>query len=266
MTTDQEIQAAARRTSTRLSELGKNEPGNCFYATAVGVAELVRVGFDAAVQAGSCYWRRITHEDSVRRGGRERDWEQFGYEWNPEHPNSKLCMSEGQMPEFHAWAAVRPNAKYPDIARPGELIDFAAHWFPAIVRTPAELTARCIAIRDGVPLTDATPRALDWTAPEPRLPERVTEARMNRRNPDGTPAECSYAADEIATFFVISQLRAVLIKRELTRLTSGMEDVWPAVFGEDGPILDDQSVTTAFKTPAELLRLVTLYFKQRKAS
>jgi len=55
----------------RMEAMGQFREGRCLTAAVVGVVELRAAGFDAVLQAGSCYWRRIPEAVARDRGAAE---------------------------------------------------------------------------------------------------------------------------------------------------------------------------------------------------
>jgi hypothetical protein len=88
----------------------------CFYYGIWTVEAIRKAGLRVLLQAGSCRWPRIRHEqdDGVCAT-------HFGYVWSPNEAPSQRALRLGVMPEMHVWAA-DPEAN--------EIIDFSAGFFP----------------------------------------------------------------------------------------------------------------------------------------
>lgn len=135
---------AAARVWERLDRYGRaGEPGFCLVTAALFVAEVRREGYDALIQAGAGYWRRVADPADPAP--------MFGYAYDPDHPTSVAIMAGGGMPEFHAWACV-PGVPVGGLAglspgsyESGMVVDLSARWFPRLARMVG----------------------LPWTAPEP---------------------------------------------------------------------------------------------------
>lgn len=77
----------------------KGRNGHCIYYAWGLVITAMRQGLRLIPQGGTCYWPRVTDETDDGVEGT-----QFGYEWSPESPISKIAKGLGSLPEMHVWA------------------------------------------------------------------------------------------------------------------------------------------------------------------
>lgn len=91
-------------------------PDMCLMLTGAVLAAAQRRGVRLVLQAGTCYWPRVTPEqdDGVSPNV-------FGYEWDPNDPKHLATRIAGRMPELHVWAG-DPSTN--------ELVDLTTGCFP----------------------------------------------------------------------------------------------------------------------------------------
>ena len=96
--------------------------GNCLYVAACTVEAIKASGLRAVIQAGTCYWPRLTPEakwEVIQQDPNEVNV--FGYEWEPATLATLVKMARNELPEMHCWAAI------PDR---NEIVDLTSGQFP----------------------------------------------------------------------------------------------------------------------------------------
>jgi hypothetical protein len=71
-----------------------------FHAVALQGLLLKEEGIGAMLQAGSCQWPMVDKDDGHKAT-------HFSYQWEPDNRMTRLCISQGALPEMHVWLALR---------------------------------------------------------------------------------------------------------------------------------------------------------------
>ncbi len=95
-----------------------NKPGNCLYAAMSLMHVLDVIGIRAWIQAGTCYWPRLTPEQAKSE---DDPIYSFGYEWEPNSFDTQVRIALDTLPEMHVWVAI------PDT---NEIVDLTSGQFP----------------------------------------------------------------------------------------------------------------------------------------
>lgn len=95
--------------------------GACLYLTWGAITVARFHGLKLLLQAGTAYWPRVT--DATDDGTEPNV---FGYEWEPNSPQTIAMLAADQLPEIHVWAA-DPVAV--------EIVDLSTGAWPAQCRT-----------------------------------------------------------------------------------------------------------------------------------
>lgn len=197
----------------RLAAIGKGGPGHCLWSSVVGAAELNKAltgsGTQVWVQAGSVSWRRVPYSVWLARGDKFPDG--FSYLFNLSDPTSLRALEGGHMPEYHAWNVVRT----PDgVIR---VVDFAAHYFPAIVR--GEMADAEVVMDDCGNRVPTEKVGMPWEMPDPSNPEVIDPADFGEREEGGGIKRCFYSVDPVATFAALA-----MASNSLWRTEDGLPD------------------------------------------
>lgn len=112
------IVAKARKLVTKKFPTIKGSTGACLYLAAGVISIAQEHGIKLLLQAGSCYWPRVTDktDDGIESNV-------FGYEYDA--IAAAPFVAANLMPEMHVWAG-DPST--------GEIVDLAAGFFPAQCR------------------------------------------------------------------------------------------------------------------------------------
>ncbi len=137
------IVAKARKLVAKKFPTVKGSTGACLYLTAGVISVAQEHGIKLLLQAGSCYWPRVTAktDDGVEPNV-------FGYQYNVIAAAPYVVAN--LMPEMHVWAG--------DL-QTGEIVDLASGFFPAQCRKLL-----------GVGWKAPTPPAFFWDIPS-KLPK-----------------------------------------------------------------------------------------------
>lgn len=171
----------------RLREMDEPDEGHCLMASVIGAHELGKRGLKTLFQAGSCFWRRFgpTVPQSPTVDG-------MGYSWNLADPFSRALMSQGFMPEFHAWVSVVAADARPGPASRGFFVDFSCHTIPKLI---AE-------------------KNFTWETFSPPFPFVIDaeeyEAHLAQ---EGLLPVCIYEVDPVATLTCLFLARCLLVKK-----------------------------------------------------
>jgi hypothetical protein len=206
--------AVALKVRKRLEEWGEYEPGCCLMASVIGCAELKMLGYNVALQAGSCFWRRIP--ETTPDLPEDDTTQNIGFEWSPDTAVSKFMMSMGNMPEFHAWVAVLPSRRGDGIHRDGWIVDFSVHFLPEMIMA-----------RHGYP----------WLAPRPANPFVVSVidgvAEILKSRNEGRTPQYLYDVDAEACLCCMFMARSLVVRKAREDGLKSVEHLFPAFDGRD---------------------------------
>jgi hypothetical protein len=88
--------------------------GICLYLAGLAVAVLKRHAVPRPlIQAGTCFWRCLAPADDDGVAALF-----YGYEWEPDHPLSRLSMAMGDLPEMHVWVGFPDTHEILDLSLP----------------------------------------------------------------------------------------------------------------------------------------------------
>lgn len=119
------LRALAPAVAGRYADLGGTpEFGQCMRWAAAAAWAVNERGGLALVQAGAAFLRRLPPGH-----GRDED-DFFGHAFDLHAPATAAALAADEMPEFHAWVAVKRPIRGEALPAP-QVADYSAAWFPA---------------------------------------------------------------------------------------------------------------------------------------